>query len=79
MEKPLEPPPPLYNQFRPQDSFIARVTDTRSLVEDDPYSNCGNGSDRLLKMLELADRYSRIILQLFRILVRNVLVRVAND
>ena len=55
MEKPLAPPPPVYDQFKPRDSFIARVTDLRPIVADDPFQGCKNGSERLLKMLELAD------------------------
>lgn len=56
MDKPLSPPPPVYDAFKPRDSFIARVTNTPDLFEKpDPYDDCKNGSDRLVRMLEIAE------------------------
>lgn len=56
MDKPrLNPPPPIYDPSRAQDKFIARVTEINPLEKPDLFAGCKNGSDRLLRMVEIAD------------------------
>jgi hypothetical protein len=55
MEKPLSPPPPHYDPFRPRDSYIARVVNTASLEKPDPFAGCTNGSERLQRLLDNAE------------------------
>jgi hypothetical protein len=55
MEKPLEPPPPLYDPFHARDTYIARVDNITPLEKPDPFAGCKNGSDRLQRMVELAE------------------------
>jgi hypothetical protein len=69
MEKPLAPPPPVYNAFDPQDKWIARVNNIAPLEKPDPFFDCKNGSDRLARMLEIADE-SSLPGQAFNILTR---------
>ena len=54
MEKPLEPPPPVFQNFRPQDKTIARVTHPSSQIAEKPdvFEGCRNGSDMLLRLLD---------------------------
>jgi len=54
MEKPLEPPPPVFQNFRPQDKTIARVTHPSSQIVEKPdiFAGTKNGSDRLERILD---------------------------
>ncbi len=54
MEKPLSPPPPHYDPFRPRDPFIARVINIQPLEKPDIYQGCINGSERLQRLLDNA-------------------------
>ncbi len=56
MEKPLSPPPAFYSPFTVRDPYLARVTNIEPLEKPDPYAGCQNGSDRLERMLELAEQ-----------------------
>jgi hypothetical protein len=51
----LNPPAPVYDAFHARDKWIARVDNIQPLEKPDPYAGCRNGSDRLARMLELAD------------------------
>jgi hypothetical protein len=68
MGKPLEPPPPIYLPFKPQDPYIARVTNIEPLEKPDPFAGCANGSDRLQRLLDNADSDVRANALLTRLL-----------
>ena len=55
MDNSLSPPTPVYDAFHDRDKWIARVTDVGPLEKPDPFLGCRNGSDRLARMLEMAD------------------------
>jgi hypothetical protein len=55
MGKSLSPPPPIYDAFKPRDQWIARVDNIAPLEKSDPFQGCENGSDRLQRMIEIAD------------------------
>lgn len=57
LEKPLEPPPPYYSPWTPRDPNIAHVRNIRPLVDPElaGFEACANPSERLLRLLELAD------------------------
>ena len=55
MDKSLSPPPPVYDAFKPRDQWIGRVDNIAPLEKPDPFIGCRNGSDRLARMLEMAD------------------------
>ena len=68
MEKPLEPPPPIYLPFKPQDPYLARVTNIELLEKPDPFADCTNGSERLQRLLDLAESGPRANVLLTRLL-----------
>ena len=54
-DRDLTPPAPVREPYRAHSPDLARMTNIRPLAKPDPFLGCENSSDRLARMLEIAD------------------------